>query len=173
MVVQTLTAILEQHPFAGDLEPKYVRALAGCAQNVQFDAGGYLWRQGDQADVFYLIRTGQVALEILVPHQGPLRVETINGGEVLGWSWLVPPYRWHFDGRAVTAVRALALDGNCLRRKCEEDHGLGYQVLKRFAPVIADRLTATRLKVLELHGAVQSCCGNGRNQGATNGRRPS
>jgi hypothetical protein len=88
-------------------------------------------------------------LEISIPGEGPLPLETIVAGEVLGWSWLVPPYRWHFDARAATPVLALALDGECVRVKCERDEGLGYQVLKRFAPVIAHRLEITRARLIE------------------------
>jgi CRP-like cAMP-binding protein len=152
-VVRSLETVLKEHPFLSDLPPEHVRVLAGCAANRRFQVGDYLWRQGEQADVFCLIRSGQVALEILVPHQGPVQIETVGEGQALGWSWLVPPYRWHFDVRAVTLVRALVLDGACLRQKLEQNQELGYQLLKRFTTVLADRLTAMRLKVLELSGA--------------------
>ena len=155
MLVQTLEEVLKDHPFVKDLDPAQIETLAGCAQNRNFEAGEYLWRQGEQADRFYLIRSGRISLEIFVPQQGPLQIETVGEGEAFGWSWLVPPYRWHFDVRAVTAVRAFVLDGHCLRRKVEQDHELGYQLLRRFAPVLAKRLTATRLKLLDQHGAMR------------------
>lgn len=152
MPVQSLEVVLKDHPFVQDLDREHVATLAGCAQNRNFETGEYLWRQGEQADVFYLIRSGKIALEIFVPHQGPLQIETVGEGEAFGWSWLVPPYRWHFDVRAVTPVRAFVLDGHCLRQKLEQDPNLGYQLLKRFVPVLAKRLTATRLKLLDMYG---------------------
>jgi len=153
VLTQSLEVVLRDHPFVKDLEPEQLQVLAGCAENRSFAAGDYLWRQGEQADVFYLLRSGKIALEIFVPHQGPLQIETVGEGEAFGWSWLVPPYRWHFDVRAVTAVLAIVLNGPCLRRKLDQDPSLGYQLLKRFVPVLAKRLTATRLKLLDLPGA--------------------
>jgi CRP-like cAMP-binding protein len=76
----------------------------------------------------------------------------LAAGEVLGWSWLIPPYHWKFDARAIEQTRALALDGKCLRTKCEEDHDLGYELLKRFAQIMEERLQATRLQLLDVYG---------------------
>jgi CRP/FNR family transcriptional regulator, cyclic AMP receptor protein len=87
-----------------------------------------------------------------VPGRGPITVETIGPGEILGWSWLFPPYRWHFDGRAVEGTRAIAFDAKCLRLKCEEDHDLGYELVKQFAHVMMERLQATRLRMLDVYG---------------------
>jgi hypothetical protein len=81
-----------------------------------------------------------------------MTIETIGEGEVLGWSWLFPPYRWQFDAQAVGLVRAIAFDGRCLRGKCEEDHDLGYWLMQRFAQVMSQRLQATRLQLLDLYG---------------------
>ncbi|MBI1792022.1 MAG: cyclic nucleotide-binding domain-containing protein [Acidobacteria bacterium] len=153
MLLDTLEPVLKQHTFLIYLEPRHVETLVGCAGNRRFEPGEYLCREGEPADLFFLLRAGQVALEFRVPQRGPLRVETLGEGDVLGWSWLVAPHHWHFDARAVTPVRALALDGKCLRRKCEEDHELGYQLLKRFASLIERRLEATRLQLLDTYGA--------------------
>lgn len=150
--VQPIEHLLNEHPFLQGVDSKHIHSLAACAQNRTFQAGEYLWRQGEQADVLYLIRSGEVNLEISIPGEGPLPLETIVAGEVLGWSWLVPPYRWHFDARATTPVRALALEGKCVREKCEQDTELGYQVLKRFTPVIARRLEVTRARLIESTG---------------------
>ena len=79
-------------------------------------------------------------------------IRSREAGEILGWSWLVPPYRWHFDARAVELTRAIALDGKCLREKCEEDHDLGYEVMRRFVVIIAQRLEETRLQLLDVYG---------------------
>lgn len=146
---QTLARALTEHPFARDFDSSQIESLAECGRNCTLAAGEYLWRQGQRGDHCYLIRSGEVALEIHIPHQGPLRIETVGPGEVLGWSWLVPPYRWQFDARALSPVLAFVLDGDCLRKKLESDPGLGYQVLKRFTPIIAERLQATRLRLIE------------------------
>jgi CRP-like cAMP-binding protein len=126
--------------------------LAGCARNVHLDAGGRLFREGGEADVFYIVRHGSVAVEAFVPARGPVTIETIEAGEVLGWSWLFPPYRWHFDARALTVVRATVFDARCLREKCDSDPALGYALMGRFAQVLIDRLQSTRLRLLDVYG---------------------
>ena len=93
-----------------------------------------------------------MAVEIFGAQKGPITVQTIDDGEVLGWLWLIPPYNWHFDARAVELTRAIALDGKCLRTKCENDHDLGYELLKRFTSIMEQRLEATRLQLLDIYG---------------------
>jgi len=93
-----------------------------------------------------------VALEIHVPGRDPVTFQTVGEGEIVGVSWLVPPYRWSYDARAIAPVRAIRLDANCLRAKCEADHDLGYEMMKRFAPVLIERLHATRLQLLDVYG---------------------
>jgi hypothetical protein len=95
-------------------------------------------------------------VETFAPGRGPIIIQTLGEGEVLGWSWLIAPYRWRFDGRAVELTRAIALDGECLRGKCEEDHNFGYKLMKRFAHVMEQRLQATRLQLLDVYGSVRS-----------------
>ncbi|MDP3063773.1 MAG: cyclic nucleotide-binding domain-containing protein [Chloroflexota bacterium] len=150
--MQTLEPILAAHPFLKDLAPRHLAVLVGCASNVRFDAGQFLFHEGEEANHFYIVRRGRVALEIAAPGRAPIVIQTIGEGEVLGWSWLLPPYRWHFDARAVELTRAIALDGGCLRTRCEEDHDLGYELLKRFAAVVVDRLQATRLQLMDVYG---------------------
>ncbi len=152
MEPENLTEILHQHPFLHGLSAKHMEVLIGCASNVRFPEGSYLSREGQLANTFYLLRTGHVALEVDVSPRGVIRVQTIGPGDVLGWSWLVSPHRWHFSACAVGDVRALALDGECLRTKCENDHDFGFEMLKRFSQVMASRLEATRLQLLDLYG---------------------
>lgn len=147
-----LTEILKQHEFFKGLEPQYIELIAGCGQNVRFDAGQYLFKEGQPADYFYLLRHGQVVVETHDHRRGRSPIYTLHENEVLGWSWLFPPYKWHFDARAITLTRAIALDGKCLRDKCDEDHSLGYELMKRFAVIIVERLQATRLQVLDIYG---------------------
>jgi CRP/FNR family cyclic AMP-dependent transcriptional regulator len=154
LTISDFTHALAEHPFFAGMAPDHVAILTGCAANVTFAPGEMLFREGDPADRFYVVRFGRVSLETHAPTRGPLTVETVDAGEVLGWSWLFPPYRWHFDARAQTVVRALALDGVCLREKCERDPAMGYEVMRRFAQVAISRLEATQLQLTDLYGRV-------------------
>jgi len=149
--METLEPILAKHPFLKGLEPRHLKILVGCASNVRFSAGQFLFHEGEEANEFYMIREGKVAVQIQGAERGPIIVQTIGEGEVLGWGWLIPPYRWRFDGKALELTRAIALDGKCLRTKSEEDHDLGYELLKRFAGIIVQRLEATRLQLLDVY----------------------
>lgn len=149
--METLERVLAEHAFFAGLEPRYLQLLVGCASNVRFEAGQYIFREGEEANQFFLIRHGKVAVEIHAAERGPITIQTLGEGEVLGWSWLIPPYNWQFDARAVELTRAIALDGKCLRTKAEEDHDLGYEILKRFVHVIEDRLQAARLQLLNIY----------------------
>jgi len=151
--METLEPILAEHPFFEGLEPRHLSLIVGCASNVRFNPGQLLFREGDKANQFYMIRQGKVAVEIHAAERGSITVQTVGEGEVLGWSWLIPPYRWRFDARAVELTRAIALDGECLRTKSEEDHSLGYELLKRFSLTIVERLDAMRLQLLDLYRA--------------------
>jgi CRP/FNR family transcriptional regulator, cyclic AMP receptor protein len=151
-MIQTLEGIISEHQFFKGLEDRYVKLVVGCAKNVRFVEGDVIFREGDPADYFYFIREGLVAVELMIPQRGFTTVQTVGEGDVLGWSWLMPPYRWRFGARALQPTRALAFDGKCLRGKCEEDHDLGYELLKRFTFVVTERLEATRLQLLDLYG---------------------
>ncbi|MDX9857566.1 MAG: cyclic nucleotide-binding domain-containing protein [candidate division Zixibacteria bacterium] len=150
--MENLERILQEHPFLEGLEKRHLSLLVGCASNVVFKEGQWVFREGEPADNFYFIREGRVHVQTHAPHTGPVIIRSREAGEIFGWSWLVPPYKWHFDARAVELTRAIALDGKCLRTKCEEDHDLGYEIMKRFALVIAERLEATRLQLLDVYG---------------------
>lgn len=150
--MRTLEPILAEHPFLKGIQPPYLKRLVGCATNVRFDTGQFVFQDDDPANHFYLLREGKVAIEVPVPGRGQVTIQTLGPGEVLGWSWLIPPYRWRFDARALQVTRAIALDGKCLRGKFEKDNGLGYELLRRFAPVIAQRVEATRLQLLDMYG---------------------
>lgn len=149
--MQTLERYLSEHPFLKGFEPHHITFIAGCASTIQFHDGQSIFREGEEANYFYIIRQGKVAIELFAPERGPITIQTIGEGDVLGWSWLIPPHRWRFDARAVEPTDAIALDGRCLRSKCEQDHDLGYELLKRFAAVIASRLESTRLQILDVY----------------------
>ena len=150
--MERLDEIISRHPFFRDLEPSCCEMIAGCGRNVRFDAGQYLFREGESADYFYLIRHGRVAFETTVPGQEPIRILTLDEGDIAGVSWLVPPYRWNYHAKALEPTRAIALDAVCLRDKCEEDHHLGYELMKRFVPELVRRLHATRMQMLDVYG---------------------
>ena len=152
--MKTLEGILAKHPFISRLDPRYHQLVVGCASNVRFNAGEFIFQEGTEANTFYLIREGKVALEVVAPGHGSLTIETLGGGEMLGWSWLIPPYRWRFDARAMEMTRAIALDGKCLRAKCEEDHELGYELVKEVVSTLGQRLDATRFRLLDIYGLV-------------------
>ena len=150
--IQSIENLLQQHSFFEGLEPDYIKLIAGCGSNVRINPGDYIFKEGGEADNFYIIRHGKVAMEISHPVRGPITIETIGEGDVLGWSWLYPPYKWFLDARAIELVRAVAIDGKCLRGKCEDDPNLGFELMKRFSKIIAERLQGTRLRLLDLYG---------------------
>ncbi len=149
--MEQLDVIIQEHPFLKGLEPKYISLVAGCASNVRFEEGQVLFREGEEAHSFYIIRQGKIAIETYAAERGSIIIDTLTDGDILGWSWLIPPYNWHFDARAIEPTRAIALDGRCLRGKCETDHNLGYELLKRVAYIMEDRLQATRIRLLDLY----------------------
>lgn len=157
MAIGAMEEVMSTHPLFSGLESKLITTLVSCASNRVFHPGQYLCREGEQADFFYLIRSGQVTLEVYAAYRGGLRIETLQEGDILGWSWVVPPYRWHFDAKAVDIVRALALDARWLRDKCEQDHELGYQLLTRFSSIIEERLQTTRRRLLDVYGREKLC----------------
>lgn len=153
--MENMGDILAREPFLKDMPREYVDILAGCAQNIVFQPGDFIFREGQAANEFYLIRHGRVAVEIYTPARGAITIETLGPGDVLGWSWMVAPYQWRFDARATDLVRAVSLDGKCLRGKCDTNHELGYELLRRLSSVMAQRLQATRLQLLDLYGTAK------------------
>lgn len=151
-MMKDMAALVREHPFMRRLDERSIRLIGGCAANVRFDPGKYIFREGDAADHFFLIRAGQVALETYVPGRGPLVFLTLQPGDILGISWLVPPYRYRYDTRAVTLTRALAFDAKCLRDKCDADPAVGYELMKRMVPALVERLEAARLQTMDVYG---------------------
>ena len=149
--MKSLDSILRELPFFAGLDEEHARLVGGCARNCRFEPGQYLFHEGDPADEFFLIREGKVALDVVVPGQEPVVFSTLGEREVVGASWLVPPYHWKFDARATSLTRALGIDAACLRRKCEEDHDFGYLMMKRFLPVFVKRLHTTRLQMFDVY----------------------
>ncbi len=147
--METLEPILKQHSFFKGLPAKYIDFIVGCTSHAVFRAGEVILKEGESADKFYLIRSGNVAIYIEQPRE--ITIQTIHEGDILGWSWLISPYRYRFSAKAVENTRALVLDGKCLREKCEKNPDLGYELLKRLVNVFTARLEATRLQLLDIY----------------------
>ncbi|MBU6298255.1 MAG: Crp/Fnr family transcriptional regulator [Alphaproteobacteria bacterium] len=149
--MEGLERIVREHPFFAGLKEEFCQLISGCAKNVRFEAGQYLFHEGEAADQFYILRSGRVALQMAATTRS-LTIQTVGEDEIVGASWLVTPYRWGFDAKALELTRAISMDAACLRGKCEGDHDLGYEMMKRFAPVLIQRLQAARLQILDVYG---------------------
>jgi CRP-like cAMP-binding protein len=150
--METLESTVLAQPFFAGLDPGIAALIADCARNHSFELGAYLFREGDEAREFFMLREGDVALEIQAPGRPTLVLSTTQAGDIVGASWLVPPYRWNSDARARSRVRALGFDAACLRAKCDEDPRTGYAMMKRFAPLLVHRLHAAHLQLLDVYG---------------------
>ena len=145
--------ILAAQPFLKGLPERLLKLLAAEAMPVDFKQGAQIFTAGSPANRFYLLISGEVVLESTGDQRDderkPVVIGTVGAGEVLGWSWLFPPYYWMFEARAVTPVRAIFFYGSRLREKCETDHELGYQLMKRTSEIVIGRLQSTRRRLLE------------------------
>jgi CRP-like cAMP-binding protein len=149
--MRTLEQIIAEHPFWKGLNARFFPLLNECASEKRFGVQQQIFQEESHADHFYLIRGGRVALETFAPGKGPITIQTIGAGEVLGWSWLFPPYRWHFSARSIDETDVVAFDARALREMAEENHDFGYDIAKRVAQVILLRLQATRMQLLDFY----------------------
>lgn len=154
--METLEASIGQHPFLKGLSPEHLKILLDSAMRAEFKAGEVIFREGDPANRFYLIESGKVELESRKQDRPPVHIQTIGAGDVLGWSWLFPPYYWHFDALALEPTRAIFFYGTRLREECEQDPDLGYALMKRVTQVLLNRLQATRRQILDVHRAQET-----------------
>src|ERR1044071_8607393 len=145
---RSIERAIATHPFLQGMSLHQLRLLSDSAVEEHFPARGWIFREGGPANRFYLIQKGTVGLELHVKDKGHTLIQTIGVGDVLGWSWLFPPYFWHFNARALEPTDAIFIYGTPLRDECEADHELGYELMKRLATIIVKRLRATRWKML-------------------------
>lgn len=150
VTMMTTLELLNSHPFLSGVPAPWVERLSYQAHRAVHRGGNRLFSEGQRADRFWLIRDGRVALDINIAGRGDVVIEDLGPGSVLGWSWLFPPYRWHFGAVAAEQTLAIELDGAGVRRLCEEDPALGYELTTRFMGVLVDRLQSTRLRLLDL-----------------------
>jgi CRP-like cAMP-binding protein len=151
--MRTIEDLLLNHPTLTGMDPDLILKLAKHASLRTYRPGEYIFRQGENASHLYLIEYGKVDIELFSATGGPVVVQTVEIGQVLGWSWLIPPYEWCFDARVVEPTEVIELDARYLRELTQQDHQLGYEVLKRFLTVIAERLYAERLQLVNVFAA--------------------
>jgi CRP-like cAMP-binding protein len=149
--MESLEAAILEHPFWKGLNPNLLPLVIEGAWPMSFTAGEPINREGAEATRFCLIRRGRVALEAFVPGKGPVTIQTIGRGDVLGWSWLFPPCRWYFGASALEETEVIAYYAEHLRAKIQANHEFGYELMTRMARVLLDRLQATRMQLLDLY----------------------
>lgn len=140
------------HPFLIGLDEEHIETLSACvAGRSNWRAGESVLLRGDPAEVCHLIADGTIAIEIRGPGAAPRTIQTLHGGDVLGWSWLLEPHLWTFDARAVKEASAFTLDATLLRGAIDGNPEFGIQLVRRVAKAIVNRLKATRLQVLDVY----------------------
>jgi CRP/FNR family cyclic AMP-dependent transcriptional regulator len=147
--MKDLTALLAAQPFLKGMSREHLELLAADSLSAEFPADERILHEDAPANRFYLIQEGQVVIEAQVRDGEPRHIQTVGAGDLLGWSWLFPPYCWHFDARAATHVKAICFYGKHVRELCEANHDLGYELMKRVSETLIQRLQHTRGELLE------------------------
>lgn len=150
--MEKLKELLGKLSFFEGIKPEWLDTIAGCGKQIHLKPNEHLFHEGDAAEAFYIVRHGEVALEIFAAGRGGLTIQTVRENDIIGWSWIIPPYKSTVDARAKDDVTLICLDGRCLRGKCEENQDLGYDLLKRFSAIFAQRLQATHLRLIDMYG---------------------
>ena len=158
MEVENLEGVLREHPFFHDLTDDDLAFLVSCAKNERFEVGDYIFREGGNADKVYLLRHGQVSVQVHVPGKEAQVLRTLAEGDILGWSWIVEPYRWTFDAKVTRLARVVSLNAVCLRKKLETNHELGYRLMRKVVGTMADRLHAAQMQMLDVYGSKKEGC---------------
>jgi len=149
--MKSIKTFLENHPLFDGLDQEAVHLFSACADEASFSPGEPIYRQGDEADRFYILCSGEATLEAESPGRGRIVIETLSAGDVLGASWLFPPYRLMWDARARSRIQAVGFNARCLRQTCDENPHLGYLLMKRFAQIMIHRMQAARLQSLDIY----------------------
>ena len=154
MMVEDIAELVASHPVLEGLPGDTAGLVAGCARNIAVAKGDLLLAEGEPAETLYLLRRGRVSLEMPCPGQGPLVIDIMGPGTAVGWSWMFPPYRWRFDARAMDPVGAIAIDAQCFRTKLGSDPVFAFELTKRLAFMLMERLQATGSRLMDLYRAV-------------------
>lgn len=149
--IKTINDSLKALKFFSDIDADMVEYISHCGQNKHFHPGEYIGKEGDPAEHFYVIRSGKIALELHHHTRGTIMLKTLGAGDIVGISWIVPPYRLNFDMRALEETSVIEFDGTCIRGKCDDDPKLGYALLKKFTEILGERLKNTRLQLLDVY----------------------
>jgi CRP/FNR family cyclic AMP-dependent transcriptional regulator len=150
--METMEPILAAHPFFKGLDPRYLKLILECASRETLNPGQFLCRDNEEARKFYVIHHGRVAVEIYRARRGPVTIQTLGDGEVLGWLWFDQPYHWHLDARVLDLTRVISLDVGCLLQKCNQDHDFGYELMRRYAHHLAVQFRVTKLQLADFYG---------------------
>jgi CRP/FNR family cyclic AMP-dependent transcriptional regulator len=150
--LETLEEMIVKHPFWAGLNVHYVDLLKKSVTFERFDVGQSIFQEGGNADQFYLIQKGRVTLDAFVPGRGAVTIQTVGSGDALGWSWLFPPYQWHFSARSSDATEAIVFGAKLLRDEAEQNHDFGYELNKRVSKMLLQRLQETRLLLVDFYG---------------------
>ncbi len=145
----TAREYLAAHPFFSDMSDEHLDFLASCATDMSAEADSSLFKQGDHANRFFIVREGHVVVEVPALYGPALEIQNLGADQLLGWSWLISPYQWDFQARAAEASRLWQFDGERVLAKCESDPAFGYELLKRFTVLMSERLTAARRKMMD------------------------
>ena len=146
-------SILAAHAFLEGMKAEHIEKIADCTSYVEFQRGQYVFRQGEAAENFYLILEGSAEVELFSAAGGPVVLQKVGSGSVLGWSWLIPPYLWHFDAQVLQSVKALEVHAVRLRGFMAKDSALGYEILSRFIVTVCERLESERMRLVELYAS--------------------
>jgi len=149
MAKSTIAEILSEKNFFFGLKPEYINFLAGCASKRQIRKDEVLFPHGQTADRFFMVLSGRITLEVAAIEGPPLELQSVGADEMLGWSWLIPPYKWTFQARTVEPTEVLEFDGKAVFERCEKEPELGYELLKRFSALMSERLAFARRKMME------------------------
>ncbi len=143
-----LKATIESHHFFKQFKPEHLDLITSGAKSESFKPGEIIVREGDPANMFYLIESGQIVLETKQPGDGLVLIQHLGPGELIGWSWLVPPFVWHFNARAAEPTRVIVMNGAALLAQAEKNHDFGFQLMKTVMQIVLQRLQATRIQLL-------------------------
>ena len=146
---QSIEDYLSSHAFFSGLDENFMQFASNSATELQLKKGDILFRQGEPADKFFLLRRGQVSVQVPALVGPALEIQHLGEDQILGWSWLMPPFRWHFLARAVEDTDLIEFDGSAILAHCEEDPKFGYELFKRFAALMSERLEVARQKMID------------------------
>ncbi len=149
--MDTLENLIVKHPFLSELNPHFYHFFNDCALHRRYEPGQEIFHEHGNAEHFYLIHSGKVALETFVPGRSRVTIQTLGPGEALGWSWLFPPHQWHFSASATEPTELIEFDAASLRDKVEENRDFGNELVTRVARILLERLQGTREQLIDVY----------------------